>query len=139
MKIEKLSQKIAIHINDTHPAVAVAELMRILIDEYGLEWSEAWSITKDTIAYTNHTIMPEALETWSADMFKELLPRVYMIIEEINRRHVENVRKRYPKNEDKVRAMSIIQDGLVICAWCGHKGTAEHYQYDWDKYQQEGQ
>ena len=116
MKIEKLSQKIAIHINDTHPAVAVAELMRILIDEYGLEWSEAWSITKDTIAYTNHTIMPEALETWSADMFKELLPRVYMIIEEINRRHVENVRKRYPKNEDKVRAMSIIQDGLVHMA-----------------------
>ena len=116
MNIRKLSQKIAIHINDTHPAVAVAELMRILIDEYGLEWSEAWSITKDTIAYTNHTIMPEALETWSADMFKELLPRVYMIIEEINRRHVKNVRLRYPDNEDKVRAMSIIQDGLVHMA-----------------------
>ncbi len=116
MDIRKFSQKIAIHINDTHPAVAVAELMRIFIDEYGLEWSEAWSITKDTIGYTNHTIMPEALETWSADMFKELLPRVYMIIEEINRRHVKNVRLRYPDNEDKVRAMSIIQDGLVHMA-----------------------
>ena len=116
MNIRKFSQKVAIHINDTHPAVAVAELMRIFIDEYGLEWSEAWSITKDTIGYTNHTIMPEALETWSADMFKELLPRVYMIIEEINRRHVKNVRLRYPDNEDKVRAMSIIQDGLVHMA-----------------------
>ena len=116
MKIRDLSQKIAIHINDTHPAVAVAELMRILIDEYGLEWSEAWAITKNTIAYTNHTIMPEALETWPVDMFKELLPRVYMIIEEINRRHLEDVRDRYPNNDAKVQAMSILENGMVHMA-----------------------
>ena len=116
MKIRDLSQKIAIHINDTHPAVAVAELMRILIDEYGLEWSEAWAITKNTIAYTNHTIMPEALETWPVDMFKELLPRVYMIIEEINRRHLEEVRDRYPNNDAKVQAMSILENGMVHMA-----------------------
>ena len=116
MKIHDLSQKIAIHINDTHPAVAVAELMRILIDEYGLEWSEAWAITKNTIAYTNHTIMPEALETWPVDMFKELLPRVYMIIEEINRRHLEDVRERYPGNDAKVQALSILENGMVHMA-----------------------
>ena len=116
MKIRDLSQKIAIHINDTHPAVAVAELMRILIDEYGLEWSEAWAITQNTIAYTNHTIMPEALETWPVDMFKELLPRVYMIIEEINRRHLEDVRDRYPNNDAKVQAMSILENGMVHMA-----------------------
>ena len=116
MKIHDFSQKIAIHINDTHPAVAVAELMRILIDEYGLEWSEAWAITKNTIAYTNHTIMPEALETWPVDMFKELLPRVYMIIEEINRRHLEEVRERYPGNDAKVQALSILENGMVHMA-----------------------
>ena len=116
MKIRDLSQKIAIHINDTHPAVAVPELMRILIDEEGLEWSEAWAITKNTIAYTNHTIMPEALETWPVDMFKELLPRVYMIIEEINRRHLEDVRDRYPNNDAKVQAMSILENGMVHMA-----------------------
>jgi len=116
MKIRDLSQKIAIHINDTHPAVAVAELMRILIDEYGLEWSEAWAITQNTIAYTNHTIMPEALETWPVDMFKELLPRVYMIIEEINRRHLEDVRERYPNNDAKVQALSILENGMVHMA-----------------------
>ena len=116
MKIRDLSQKIAIHINDTHPAVAVPELMRILIDEEGLEWNEAWAITKNTIAYTNHTIMPEALETWPVDMFKELLPRVYMIIEEINRRHLEDVRDRYPNNDAKVQAMSILENGMVHMA-----------------------
>ncbi|SHK57196.1 starch phosphorylase [Selenomonas ruminantium] len=116
MKIQDLSQKIAIHINDTHPAVAVPELMRILIDEEGLEWSEAWAITKNTIAYTNHTIMPEALETWPVDMFKELLPRVYMIIEEINRRHLADVRDRYPNNDGKVQAMSILENGMVHMA-----------------------
>ena len=116
MKIKDLSQKIAIHINDTHPAVAVPELMRILLDEEGLEWSEAWAITKNTIAYTNHTIMPEALETWPMDMFKELLPRVYMVIEEINRRHLEDVRERYPNNDAKVQALSILENGMVHMA-----------------------
>ena len=116
MDIHDFAQKIAIHINDTHPAVAVAELMRILVDEENLEWNEAWAITKNTIAYTNHTIMPEALEKWPVDMFQSLLPRVYMIIDEINRRHLIEVRERYPKNEGKVHAMSIIQDGMVHMA-----------------------
>ncbi len=116
MDIRDFAQKIAIHINDTHPAVAVAELMRILVDDEGLEWNEAWSITKNTVAYTNHTIMPEALEKWPVDMFRSLLPRVYMIIEEINRRHLEEVRARYPHNDGKVRALSIIQDDMVHMA-----------------------
>ena len=116
MDIHTFDQKIAIHINDTHPATAVAELMRILIDEEGLGWDEAWDITRKTIAYTNHTIMPEALEKWPIDVFKSLLPRIYMIIDEINRRWLEDVRERYPNNEDKVHAMSIIQDGMVHMA-----------------------
>ncbi len=116
MDIHNFAKKIAIHINDTHPAVAVAELMRIFVDEQGLEWSEAWALTKGTIAYTNHTILPEALETWPIGMFKELLPRVYMIIEEINHRHLEDVRERYPGDDNKVRALSILQDGVVHMA-----------------------
>ena len=90
--------------------------MRILVDEESLTWEDAWAITRDTIAYTNHTIMPEALETWSIEMFQPLLPRIYMIIDEINRRHLEEVRRRYPGNEDKVRALSIIQDGVIHMA-----------------------
>ncbi len=116
MNIRDFSKKIAIHVNDTHPAVAVAELMRLLVDEQGLDWSEAWAITKGTIAYTNHTIMPEALETWPIDMFKDLLPRVYMIIEEINRRHLIDVRERFPGDEYKVQQLSILQDGMVHMA-----------------------
>ncbi|WP_399553375.1 glycogen/starch/alpha-glucan phosphorylase [uncultured Selenomonas sp.] len=114
--IYDFGRKIGIHINDTHPALCVAELMRILVDEEGLTWEDAWAITRETIAYTNHTIMPEALETWSIDMFRPLLPRIYMIIDEINRRHLEEVRRRYPGNEEKVRALSIIQDGVVHMA-----------------------
>ena len=116
MNIREFDKKIAIHINDTHPALCVAELMRILVDDYDLEWNEAWTITRNTCAYTNHTILPEALETWPVDMFKALLPRIYMIIEEINRRHVEYIRARYPDNNEKVRAMSIIEYGLVHMA-----------------------
>ena len=116
MDIHDFAQKIAIHINDTHPALCVAELMRILVDEEGLEWNEAWAITKNTIAYTNHTIMPEALEKWPIDMFKPLLPRIYMIIDEINRRWLIDVRDRYPNNEQKVHELSIIQDGMVHMA-----------------------
>ena len=114
--IHEFDKKIAIHINDTHPALCVAELMRLLVDEYNLEWDEAWTITRATIAYTNHTIMPEALETWPVDMFKTLLPRIYMIIEEINRRHCEYVKARYPDNVEKLRALSIIESGLVHMA-----------------------
>ncbi len=116
MDIHDFGKKIAIHINDTHPALCVAELMRILVDEEDLSWNEAWSITKNTIAYTNHTILPEALEKWPVDMFKPLLPRIYMIIDEINRRWLIDVRARYPKNEDKVHALSIIQDDMVHMA-----------------------
>ena len=116
MNLYELADKIAIHINDTHPAVAVAELMRILVDEEKMEWDDAWKITTGTVAYTNHTIMPEALEKWPVDMFKPLLPRIYMIIEEINRRHLETVRQRYPGDEMRVRELSILQDGQVHMA-----------------------
>ena len=114
--VRELDKKIAIHINDTHPALCVAELMRILVDEHGLEWNEAWSITRAVVAYTNHTIMPEALEKWPVDMFKTLLPRIYMVIDEVNRRHLEYVRARYPNNVEKLRAMSIIENGEVHMA-----------------------
>lgn len=114
--IRALDKKIAIHINDTHPALCVAELMRILVDEQNLEWNEAWTITRNVVAYTNHTIMPEALEKWPVDMFKTLLPRIYMIIDEVNRRHLEYVKARYPNNVDKLRAMSIIENGEVHMA-----------------------
>ena len=116
MSIYDFGRKIGIHINDTHPALCVAELMRVLVDDEELTWEDAWAITRDTIAYTNHTIMPEALETWNVDMFRPLLPRIYMIIDEINRRHLEEVRRRYPGDEEKVRALSIIQDGVVHMA-----------------------
>ena len=116
MNLHDFAKKIAIHINDTHPALCVAELMRILVDEEDFEWNEAWAITKNTMAYTNHTIMPEALERWPVDMFKELLPRIYMIIDEINRRHLDDVRARYPKNDEKVRQLSIIEAGEVHMA-----------------------
>lgn len=114
--IRALDKKIAIHINDTHPALCVAELMRILVDEHDLEWNEAWTITRNVVAYTNHTIMPEALEKWPVDMFKTLLPRIYMVIDEVNRRHLEYVKARYPNNVDKLRAMSIIENGEVHMA-----------------------
>ncbi len=112
----QIADKVAIHINDTHPAIAVAELMRILVDEQHVDWDEAWSITVRTIAYTNHTIMPEALEKWPVSMFRPLLPRIYMIIDEINRRFLIEVRRRYPGDEDKVHELSIIQDGQVHMA-----------------------
>ena len=116
MNLHDFDKKVAIHVNDTHPALCVAELMRILIDEEGFEWNEAWAITKNTIAYTNHTILPEALERWPVDMFKALLPRIYMIIDEINRRHLEDVRARYPHNDEKLRELSIIEHGEVHMA-----------------------
>lgn len=114
--LHEFAKHVAIHINDTHPALCVAELMRILVDEKEFRWDEAWSITRETIAYTNHTIMPEALEKWEVGMFRNLLPRIYMIIDEINRRWLIDVRERYPKNEDKVHALSIIQDNCVHMA-----------------------
>ncbi|WP_461811631.1 glycogen/starch/alpha-glucan phosphorylase [Faecalimonas sp.] len=114
--IRKFHEKVTIQMNDTHPTVAVAELMRLLMDEQGLEWDEAWEVTTKTCAYTNHTIMAEALEKWPIDLFSRLLPRVYQIVEEINRRFVAQIRATYPGNEEKVRKMAILYDGQVKMA-----------------------
>ena len=114
--LHELPEKVVFQMNDTHPTVAVAELMRILVDEEGLSWEEAWEITTKTVAYTNHTIMAEALEKWPIEIFQRLLPRVYQIVDEINRRFVNEVRDRYPGNEDKVRKMAILYDGQVKMA-----------------------
>lgn len=114
--IRKFHEKAAFQLNDTHPTVAVAELMRILIDEEGLEWDEAWEVTTKTCAYTNHTIMAEALEKWPIELFSRLLPRVYQIIEEINRRFVMEIQNKYPGDQEKIRKMAIIYDGQVKMA-----------------------
>ena len=114
--IHKLPEKMTIQMNDTHPTVAVAELMRLLLDEEGLGWDEAWEITSKTCAYTNHTIMSEALEKWPIDLFSRLLPRVYQIIQEIDRRFVAKIREMYPGNEEKVAKMQILRDGQVKMA-----------------------
>ena len=103
-------------LNDTHPTVTVAELMRILMDEEGLNWEEAWEITTHCCAYTNHTIMAEALEKWPIELFSRLLPRVYQIVEEINRRFVEEIKAKYPGNQEKIRKMAVIYDGQVKMA-----------------------
>ena len=114
--ISKLPEKVTFQMNDTHPTVAVAELMRILLDEENLGWNEAWDITTKCCAYTNHTIMSEALEKWPIDLFSRLLPRIYQIIQEIDRRFVEQVRAQYPGNEEKVKKMAILMDGQVKMA-----------------------
>ena len=108
--IRKLYEKVVIQMNDTHPTVAVPELMRLLIDVEGLSWDEAWEVTSKTCAYTNHTIMAEALEKWPIDLFSKLLPRIYQIVQEIDRRFVIQVRETYPGNEEKVRKMAILMD-----------------------------
>ena len=128
--IRKFYEKATFQLNDTHPTVAVAELMRILLDEEGLEWDEAWEVTTKTCAYTNHTIIAEALEKWPIELFSRLLPRIYQIIEEINRRFVEEIQKKYPGNQEKIRKMAIIYDGqvkmahLAICAGYSVNGVA---------------
>ena len=114
--IHQLPEKVTFQLNDTHPTVAVAELMRVLLDEEGLEWDEAWEITTKTCAYTNHTIMAEALEKWPIEFFSRLLPRIYQIVQEIDRRFVIQVRETYPGNEEKVRKMAILMDGQVRMA-----------------------
>ena len=114
--IRKFHEKNTFQLNDTHPTVAVAELMRILLDEYNLSWDEAWAVTTKTCAYTNHTIMAEALEKWPIELFSRLLPRVYQIIEEINRRFINEIQAKYPGDFDKVRKMAIIYDGQVKMA-----------------------
>ena len=122
--ITKLYEKMTIQMNDTHPTVSVAELMRILMDEEGLGWDEAWEVTTKTCAYTNHTIMAEALEKWPIDLFSKLLPRVYQIVEEIDRRFVNKIREMYPGNEEKVKKMAILWDGQVRMA---HMAIAAGY------------
>ena len=114
--VRKLYEKICFQLNDTHPTVTVAELMRILMDDEKLTWDEAWEVTNKACAYTNHTIMAEALEKWPIELFSRLLPRIYQIVEEINRRFVEQVKKLYTGNQDKIAKMAIIYDGQVKMA-----------------------
>ena len=114
--LHKFHEKVAFQLNDTHPTVAVAELMRVLMDDYDLSWDEAWEITCKTCAYTNHTIMSEALEKWPIELFSRLLPRIYQIVEEINRRFVEEIKQAYPGDNEKIRKMAIIYDGQVRMA-----------------------
>lgn len=129
--IKKLHEKVVFQLNDTHPTICVAELMRILMDVYDLSWDEAWEITTKATAYTNHTIMAEALEKWPVDLFSNLLPRCFEIIEEINRRFVEEIRKRFPDDEEKVSKMAIVWDNqirmanLAICAGFSVNGVAK--------------
>ncbi len=114
--IRKFYEKVTFQLNDTHPTVAIPELMRILMDEHNLTWDEAWEVTTKTCAYTNHTIMSEALEKWPIELFSRLLPRIYQIVEEINRRFLLEVEAQYPGNQEKVRKMAIIYDGQVKMA-----------------------
>ena len=114
--IRRLHEKVVIQMNDTHPTVAVPELMRLLIDQEGLNWEEAWDVTTKTCAYTNHTIMAEALEKWPIDLFSKLLPRIYQIVQEIDRRFLIRVREMYPGDENKVKKMAILMDGQVRMA-----------------------
>ncbi len=121
--LHDLPKKVTFQLNDTHPTVTVAELMRLLVDEEGLEWDDAWDITCHTCAYTNHTIMAEALEKWPIELFSRLLPRVYQIIEEIDRRYVNMIREKYPDNPEKVKNMAILYDGQVKMAHLAIAGS----------------
>lgn len=121
--IHDLPNKVTFQLNDTHPTVTVAELMRILVDEENLEWDDAWDITCRTCAYTNHTIMAEALEKWPIDLFQRLLPRIYQIVDEINRRYVKLIEDTYPGNQDKVKNMAILYDGQVKMAHLAIAGS----------------
>ena len=128
--VKKLHEKAVFQLNDTHPTLTVAELMRILMDDYCLGWDDAWAVTTKACAYTNHTIMAEALEKWPIELFSRLLPRVYQIVEEINRRFIQQIEAKYPGNQDKVRKMAIVYDGqvrmanLAICAGFSVNGVA---------------
>ena len=119
--IHQFPEKVTFQLNDTHPTVAIPELMRVLMDDYSLGWDEAWDITTRTCAYTNHTIMSEALEKWPIDLFQRLLPRIYQIVEEINRRFVQQIEARYSNVfgvdvQEKIRKMAILYDGQVKMA-----------------------
>ncbi|MEW6662302.1 MAG: glycogen/starch/alpha-glucan phosphorylase [Bacillota bacterium] len=114
--LKELASRVAVHINDTHPALCIPELMRILMDEEGMGWDEAWDVTVNTVSYTNHTIMPEALEKWPVDLFKYLLPRIYMIVEEIDRRFRDEMSRRYPGRSEVINKTAIIRDGYIWMA-----------------------
>lgn len=118
-----LPEKYAFQLNDTHPSIAVAELMRLLVDEYDVPWDNAWEITKKCCAYTNHTIMSEALEKWPIELFSRLLPRIYMIVEEINRRFCEFLIKKYGSDAEKIRKMAVVADGQIRMAWLAIVGS----------------
>ena len=122
--IHDLPKKVTFQMNDTHPTVAVAELMRILLDEYGLDWNDAWKITTQTCAYTNHTIMAEALEKWPIEIFSRLLPRIYQIVEEINRRFILQIQASFPGDQHMIEKMAIVYDGKVKMA---HLAIAASY------------
>ena len=125
----RLPDKVAIQLNDTHPTLAVAELMRLLLDRAKLGWDEAWPMTIRTLAYTNHTLLPEALETWPVTWFEIVLPRHLEIIYEINRRFLDDVRARYPGDEDRVQRMSLIEEAPEQQSPDGqsrHRGIAQH-------------
>ena len=121
--VHELPDRVAVQLNDTHPSIAVAELMRLLIDERGLDWDEAWAITVATMAYTNHTLLPEALETWPLSMFEQFLPRHLEIIYEINRRFLDEVRVRFPGDADRLRRMSLIGEDGGKCIRMAHLAT----------------
>ena len=121
--LDNLPEKAAFQLNDTHPTVAIPELMRLLMDEYGYGWNKAWDITTRSCAYTNHTIMAEALEKWPIDLFSRLLPRIYQITEEINRRFLCQIQEQYPNNPDKIRNMAIIYDGQIRMAYLAIVGS----------------
>jgi starch phosphorylase len=121
--LSALSDHVAVHINDTHPALAVPELMRLLIDEHGMGWDEAWGLTVGTLSYTNHTILPEALETWPADLFQGLLPRLFIIVNEINERFCRELWQRYPGDWDRIRSMAVVADGRIHMAHLAIAGS----------------
>ena len=129
--LDNLGDKIAIQLNDTHPVLVIPELMRVLLDDYFYDWDDAWNIVTKTVAYTNHTVMAEALEKWPIELFSRLLPRIYQIVEEINRRFVEEIKAKYPGDQEKVRKMAVIYDGqvkmahLAICAGYSVNGVAK--------------
>ena len=118
-----LPEKVAFQLNDTHPTVAVAELMRVLVDENDIPWDDAWEITKKVCGYTNHTIMSEALEKWPMELFSRLLPRIYQIVEEINRRFCLELIEKYGNDSNKIRNMAIIADGQIRMAYLAIVGS----------------
>lgn len=121
--IRELPDKVTFHINDTHPSLAIPELMRVLMDDEGLAWGEAWAISSRTCAYTNHTIMSEALEKWPIELFSRLLPRIYQIVEEINRRFVVSLVDKYGQDNERIRRMAIIANGQIRMAWMAIVGA----------------